>query len=463
MQRKILVVLSFTLILLLAFGGIAIADTPGNGGAWVTGFFVTNKDADQATVSMQFYQENNGTSLPASPITKQIAGNDTVFYFLPGNADFDGNLLADGEYSLVLSSDRAINAVANSTSTGGGLGSDINSTTSFDGMSGDSSASNATAQKLFAPNIYSNFFGFTTNFYLQNASSSNTTANIKYFDANGNEIVSIAENNVNIPAGSFIKRDQLGQSAIAQNTVGSATFECTTSNCKLAGVVNITAGSGIGTANYVMYGAGSQVAYAPVVLNNYFAFISSINIQNNGVGDVEVEIEFSDGTTVNVTDTTNDGKGSLLGEGQAWSVFLPNVSGLASGNTNGALAATVRIVSPDSDDSIVVLANTSRTSDRAFASYNGVPLGAANVYAPASNALAFGGFQFFTSITCQNLSSTATDLRYTFNGVYTNSGNAAVSGVSGTMSSIAGAPTTLAQRRYHRRSNGCGCGNCLRG
>jgi len=441
MKKRILLVLSFVLICLLVLGsGIASADTPGNGTGWITGFFVTNKTSDLATVNMSFYKENTATA--TYTVDKTIDANDTVFYFLPGNADFDGNALPNGEYSLVLSSNADINAVANSTSTGGSLSSsDINSTTSYDGV-GDSGA----ASKLFAPNIYSDYFGFTTNFYLQNASGASTTVNIKYFNAQGQEIASLAENNVNIPDGSFIKRDQKGVTGLTQNQVGSATFECTTSNCRLVGVVNITAGSGIGTANYVTYSTGSQVAYAPVVLNDYFDFNSSINIQNNGTaGAIDVEIEFSDGTKVKVTDTTNDGKGTTLGEGQAWSVFLPNVNGLSEGDANGDLAATVSILTPEAGDSIVVLANTSRSVDKAFASYNGVIGGASKVYGPASNALAFGAFKFFTSVTCQNLTNTSTDLRYTFNGVNTNAGNSTVSGVNGLMSAISGAPSTLGE------------------
>ncbi len=431
MYKKSVIGLVFVLILLLALGSIASADPPGNGSGWVSGFFVTNKATTDATVQMNFYKENNGTA--AYSPSRTVKAGDTSFFYLGSGGDLNGDITDNGEYSVVLSSDEDILAVVNSTSSGTGQ-----STTSFDGV-GDPAA------KLFAPNIYSDYYGFITNFYLQNAGSSDTTVNIKYFDASGSEIASLAET-VSIPAGSFIKRDQTGKTALAKNTVCSATFECTGTDCKLAGVVNIVnSKTSIGTANYVMYGAGSTTAYAPVVLNNYYNFNSSINVQNNGTGAVDVQITFSDGTTVKASDAVSDGgNGGTLGEGQAWSVYLPNLSGLASGNTDGALAAKVEVLSPTAGNSIVVLGNTSSSADASFASYNGVTSGAKTVYAPAANALAYNVANgYFTSITCQNLGSGSTDLTYEWSGQDTKSGYASVSG-SGKMSSISGAPTTLA-------------------
>jgi hypothetical protein len=170
-------------------------------------------------------------------------------------------------------------------------------------------------------------------------------------------------------------------------------------------------------------------------LNNYFGFVSSINVQNNGTGAVNVNVTFSDGKVVS---------NPSVGAGQTWSTFLPDVAGLSSGNTGGALAATVDIVSPAAGASVVVLVNTSNLTDASLASYNGVNSGATTVYAPASNAKAFGAnFDFFTSVTCQNLGTAATDLTYAFNGVNTLNGNSPVA-TSVQMSAVPGAPATLA-------------------
>ncbi len=414
----------FLLLTMLAVSvGIASAQTPGNGDAWVSGFFVANKETSLATVAMQFYAIDQGTV--AYEFSRTVDANDTKFFYLGDGGD---PVVGDGEYSVVLSSDQPILAVVNSTSSGDGQ-----STTSFDGVS-DPSAT------LYAPNIYSDYYGYATNFYLQNAGSSDTTVSIKYYDAAGAEIVSLATD-VTIPAGSFVKEDQQGVIALATDTVCSAVFECSGTGCALAGIVHIVdigSGSypGVGTANYVMYSAGSQVAYAPVVLNDYYDFNSSINVQNNGTGDVMVTITFSDNSVV--TSTT-------LAEGQAWSVYLPNdVPGLDAGNADGDLAAKVEIVSPVAGNAIVVLANTSNSVDASFASYNGVTGGAQTVYAPAANALAYNVADgYFTSVTCQNLGVGPTDLTYTWSGEDTKSGYIAVNGV-GNMSDIVGAPATLA-------------------
>jgi hypothetical protein len=94
------------------------------------------------------YLTDNGAAVATAE--RNVNAGDTVFYFLGGTDISEvGN---SGEYSLVISSNQAVNAVANSTSSGGGV-SGTNSTTAFDGVSGDDAAS-----KLFAPNIYSDYF-----------------------------------------------------------------------------------------------------------------------------------------------------------------------------------------------------------------------------------------------------------------------------------------------------------------
>ena len=432
MSKKVSVGILLVLVLLLVAGNVVSADTPGNGSNWISGFFVKNKSTtDDANIQMQFFKENDGTA--AYTVSRTVAKGDTKFFYLGAGGDLNGDITDSGEYSVVISSDQEVAAVVNSTSSGTGQ-----STTSFDGVSNP-------ASKLYAPNILSNYYGYSTNFYLQNAGTSDASVTIKYFDATGAEIASMAET-VSIPAGSFIKRDQSGVAGIPVNTVASATFEC--SGCQLAGVVNIVDDSsasfpGVGTANYVMYSTGSTTAYAPAVYNNYYGFNSSINIQNNGTGAVDVQITFSDGTTIKASDAA-PGLGGTLGEGQAWSVYLPLLTGLDSGNTNGALAATIEVLSPVAGNSVVVLVNTSNTNDASFASYNGVDGGAQTIYASAANALAYNVAQgYFTSITCQNLGSSATDLTYTWSGLNTKSGYVSVSG-SGNMSNIAGAPATIA-------------------
>jgi len=428
MSRKSVLGLFMVLALLMASVSSVAAQTPGNGSAWVSGFFVTNKDTGSAaTVQMQFFTGGDGTV--AYDISREVAAGDTAFYYLGAGGDLNGDVTEDGEYSVVLASNMPIVAVVNSTSSGAGQ-----STTSFDGI-GDPS------DMLFAPNIYSDYYGYTTNYYLQNAGAADTTVDIKFYDATGAEIASLAETDVSIPAGSFIKGDQNGVAALPTDTVCSATFECTTANCKLAGIVNIVdTGSAsyptVGTANYVMYSAGSQVAYAPVVLNDYYHFNSSINVQNNGTGAVNVQITFSDGTVI--TSPT------ALGAGQAWSTYLPGVAGLAAGNADGALAAKVEILSPVAGNALVVLANTSNSNDASFASYNGVTSGAQTIYAPAANAMAYNVANgYFTSVTCQNLGASPTNLTYTWSGQNTKAGYVSVSG-SGMMSDIDGAPDTLA-------------------
>lgn len=418
MTRKSVVSMFLLLTMLVTSVGAVGAATPGNGDSWVSGFFVTNKETSAAAnVNMKFYK--TAVAVAAYDLDKTVAAGDTTFFYLGSGGNLNEEVTDDGEYSVVLASDQPIVAVVNSTSSNAGQ-----STTSFDGVS-------APSAKLFAPNIYSDYYGYATNFYLQNAGAVDTDVTIKYFDATGAEIAALADTQT-ILAGSFVKVDQTGVTDLLVDTVCSATFECTGTDCKLAGIVNIVnIDTAIGTANYVMYSAGSQVAYAPVVLNDYYKFNSSINIQNNGTGAVDVKITFSDNTVVTAT---------KLGEGQATSYYLPGITGLATGNAEGALAAKVEVISPVTGNAIVVLVNTSSTGDASFASYNGVTAGAQTVYAPAANAMAYNTdpkLGYFTSVTCQNLSDTATDLTYTWSGQDTASGYVAVSG-SGKKSDIDG-------------------------
>ena len=149
--------LSLLAVLLLAIG--STGTSAAGGVTYSSGFQIQNLEADQANVSLQFYNQDG--TVAASP-SYNIAGNSSRTFF-PINdvpSGFNG--------SLVASSDKNIRAVANIVGSG-----PANYFASYNGFQSGSTA-------VSLPLIMCNNSGFDTFFNVQNAGSAVANITINY-------------------------------------------------------------------------------------------------------------------------------------------------------------------------------------------------------------------------------------------------------------------------------------------
>jgi hypothetical protein len=150
---------------------------------------------------------------------------------------------------------------------------------------------------------------------------------------------------------------------------------------------------------YNPFGGGTTLAYAPVIMNNYYGYNTALTVQNLGSSSTAVTVTYSSGL---VKTATVAGNSSQL-------FYTPN-EGLAVGFIGGAKIQS-------SSQPIVALVNESSGSNRA-ASYEGFKAGSLTANAPI---VLKRYYSYSTSITCQNVGSGNTNITVTYSNAATES------------------------------------------
>ncbi len=206
----------------------------------------------------------------------------------------------------------------------------------------------------------------------------------------------------NVPAFAYFNFEQAGLSGLSANVAYSAKV---TGTGALAVESNIY---GVGASanqmySYTPFTGGSLTAYVPVIMNNYFGYITALSVQNLGAAAADVTITYGTGVTQSQT----------IAVGSA-AVFYTPSSGLAAGTLTSA-----KIVS---NQNIVALVNEQNNYGRA-ASYSGFAAGSLKVSLPI---VMKRYFNYNTSVTCQNVGTAVTDMTI----VYSNAATSTVSAVA---------------------------------
>jgi hypothetical protein len=293
-----------------------------------------------------------------------------------------GLSITNGQYSSVISCDKEVAAVANMTG--------VTSAASYSGF-----ASGDVGDELYAPGVYKNYYGFTTNLVVQNTTANPVDVTVEIFEP-GNSTPVETFNELAVPAYASVNFDQ---GNLATDGIYSAKISATGA---VAAVVDIWKGSSQ-LYSYNPFGSGTIVAYAPVLMNGYYGFNTALTVQNLGTASTEVAVSYSDGTVV--TKTVAIGSSTLF--------YTPN-EGVP---TNWIGSAKI-----ESDgEPIIAIINEEGTANRA-ASYSGFAGGGMMANAPI---VLKGYYNYSTSITCQNIGSSATDITIT----YSNGATEEVTGV----------------------------------
>jgi hypothetical protein len=378
-------------------GGKALAqsgrDTTAAPGTWGSAILIQNIGTGSAQVEVKFYDAQGVERKTYNPGTIDAGKSVTIVVFRDANfSDLAG------QYSAVVSSTQPVVASVQTSSTSQTSGP----WTAFAYEGVDTSD---TANKLFFPGNYRNYFGFNSEIVIQNAGP-DTTLTAEFYDAAGTKIgqtINLGTLGAN-RARTWAMSDAVF-SALPSGNTGLFGAVINSSAGPIAGIANIWATAPTNkTASYNAFTTGSNTFYAPSLSRNYFGFISALTIQNVGDTDAAVTVTYSNNSTEQFT----------LKPNAARAVLQEIDNDLPAGNTNGSFSATVTTVG----GSIVGLVSYSRPANLNngaalgdFASYNCPPVAATSVNVPNVLSNYFG---YFTNVTIQNAGNATADITLTY-------------------------------------------------
>jgi len=344
----------------------ASADVPAPGGPFATAFRVQNLETLAASCSYYFY-DAAGTAAYTSSLTT-IQPGDSMFVYTPNLTG-----LANGIYSGVVSCDKEVAAVVNF--------SDTNSGASHNGIA-------VPGITWYVPNLFDNYYSFYTTVVVQNAAGVPVNITMEIY-APGSSTAVKTQSSTSVPVYASVSFEQEGLAELNPNVAYSAKITAT------GGVAPIVVIYGRAASNDQLYSynpvqAGSTTVYAPVIMNNYYGYNTSLTVQNIGAQTTHVTVTYGTGQTQSADIAANSSQ-----------LFYSPSSGIPSGNTLGNNSATIVSTSAGfGAQPIVAVVNESDAHLRA-ASYVGFAAGGTEVRLPIVYKRYY---KYNTSVTCQVIS-----------------------------------------------------------
>ncbi len=387
-KKGLMIVLAMALTLTTA--GAVWAQVPSNTtkapGTWVSSINVQNTGGGAATVAFDFHDTAGASALNwTDPSTIPAGGSRS--YYVP--AQIPG--LANGQYSVIISSDQPLQVVANQTSSGAAIGAG-----SYQGVQGTD-----VAKELNFPGLYKNYYGYYSEIVLQNTESTDAVnVRIKFYSQNtGAEVANLGP--YTIPATSSRVFATQDMTAVPSGNVNGLLSAVVTSDKNLAGVANHWLPGSNQFSNYNAVVAGSTTyVYAPALYKNYYGFVSALTVQNIDSTAGTIEVTYSNGTVRN----------ALLQPHQSIEYYQPADAALPSGDVNGVFSAKIRSVD---GKKIVAFVNGRHTTKGSLCSYN-CPIQATNSVNCPVVLKSF--YNFFSAQTVQNVGTANTNITITYAG-----------------------------------------------
>lgn len=356
----------------------ANAAVPGPSGTFASAFTVQNLSGSTATCVYQFYDSAGALKHTSASFPLGVGASAATYVPSIGG-------LAAGQYAGVISCDQQVAAVVNHSANGG-----ANSGASYDGVD-----STKVANTWFAPNAFNNYYGFYTNFVVQNTTAAAVQVTVQIFAAGNPNAV--ATQTANIAANGYANFEQKGLSGMTGNTAYSAKISA---NGNIAVEANVYGEGGAAGQlySYTPFTSGSTTAYAPLTMNNYYGYNSSVNVQNVGNAATNITITYGNGSSKTVNNVQPGGLAEFL-QFQAG-------SGVNNGDKQPA-----KITS--SGQPVVVLVNQSLGSKNRAASYTGASAGSTTVRLPIIHRRYF---KYSSAINCQNIGNAAATMNIAYSG-----------------------------------------------
>lgn len=374
-----------TLTVLIVIAALALAALPASaqlGDVDNSSFTVQNTGSGQATVQITFYEED-GTEHTPSPLNNSQSNPFT----LDEGESFEIVVdqipdLADGRYSVVISSDQQVVAIANM------IGQNTAGTVFYNGSYSGASEG---ADMAYLPAIVHESYNWNSLISVQNAGSSPTDVTVDYTCADGS---TASDTKADLAPGASVHFDleTAAPSGLPTGCNGSAEVS-STGGTPLIVVDNQTADGGF-TQSYNAFATGATELSIPALYHQYYTWDSSLNVRKIGAGSTSVTVEYSDGgtSTCNLTDASP----SCL-------LYMPDEH-----SATGLFAADITSTSLP----VVAIVNSANPNDQAQ-TYGGFSSGTGTVGLPTVMKQYYG---WDTSFTCQNVGTVATSLNVSYQG-----------------------------------------------
>ncbi len=368
------------LVAILALAVVPLAGAQGIVGKWDSSFTVVNLGTASATVSITFYDDEGGEHVPAvldaavptpTPNPFSLAGGASMVIYVPG---IPATELADGRYSVVVSADQPIAAIANLVGANGGI--------YYNGSYSGASDEAQTSQSL--PSVNKAFWGWNSHLSIQNLTGAAQTVNVDFYNGTA---TSIDTETLSVPAYSSWHLDVAGITEVPDGFNGSVVVTAAGPVAAIDNQTNDTLGN---TQDYNAFSSGATTMYCAALYQQYYTWDTSLNVQNVGTTTTTVDIAYSDGTT-----TTKE-----LGPNAAF-LFLQ------AGETHTAATFSAVVTSAEP---IVAVVNAANPVNQAQ-TYTCVPAGAMSFYAPIVEKNYYG---WDSGVQIQNLSSTDANVTLTY-------------------------------------------------
>lgn len=377
------------LIALLVVGGL-LGASPRNAAAEVpldqavSSFQIANLGSAPANCTYDIYSNAGGAAAFQQAIASAIPVGGSVLVYTGDTAN-GGSSIPAGVNSGVVSCDQEVAAVV----------------VYQNNLKRDAYVATKTpATTLYAPAVYKNYFNFTTSIRVQNTAATAQTITVSYY-APGNA-TAVATQNFNLAANGSVSFDQSGIAQLQNNVSYSAKIVGTqplAANISIFGVVGTVREPQLYA--YSGFSGGALKIFTPSILKNYYRFDSATNIQNIGTQTANVKRTFSNGLVENFTIPANSAVARLDFQNP----------GLNAGNTQ--YSSTIE--STNGQPLIVTVNQSSNNGTERATVYAGLTVadGGTTIVAPSVVSKFYG---YNSSVSCQNVGTTATDLRVSYIG-----------------------------------------------
>lgn len=237
---------------------------------------------------------------------------------------------------------------------------------------------------------------------IQNPSAMAADVTLVFYNAAGSVILTFPVTPA-IPAGG--SRSLYVPTDISSLSAGQFSVVAT-SNTEVNAVVNSSSTSPSTAGSYTGLSASETglILYFPGLYKNYYGFFSELVLQNAGVGDANVSIQFYNQKTGVAVGSPF---ASILKAGASSVTTLSNLAALPSGNVDGIFSAKVT-----SDKPLAGIANVWTSAMYGeFSTYNGLLAGGTKVVVPA---LYKNYYNFVSALTVQNLGASDASITITY-------------------------------------------------
>lgn len=362
---------------------------------WVTSVMVQNLGTGPASAEIAFYGPDSTTPVDTDTLPEIPAGESVTI------VQYTDNELPGGtRLSAVISSNEQVAAIVNQQTAPSGL-SYMDSKPPFGSYSGQADG----ATKVVAPEVMRDWYGYYTKMYIQNAGSADANITITFYPGLGGN-AGVTET-ATIKPNTTYEADQKGKTALGKFN-GSAVIQ---SSQPVVVVVNELNDGAAKLFSYNGFGSGATALVCPSILRGHYGWYTSLSIANLDTADANVTVTYQAdnthslpaglrGTTVVKNFVIAPGQSKLRYDGTGANPTMDtNLSDLT---TFTRFFGTVSITS---DKAIVAKVNQENDGGNAE-SYNCIPTSS------ATNKIAVPLIQskfynFYTSLTIQNVSGQA--------------------------------------------------------